>query len=413
MNQDLGQQKPAIMAGRRGLMKNLLASLVVVLAATPVMAVFPGTDLYLPSIAHGQGQCPDGVCAQWRSDVWIYNPSPTSVDVELCFLQRGQENLSPASQSLTVAAGETRELTDVVAILFNLDEGYGALRVTSDVAVVVTGRVYDSNVQTSGGTGSAGQFCGGLPAASAIGAGQSTELIGLAEDSEDLLRSNFGLVEVSGSAATVAVSRCDGAGTVLATRTYELRGREAIQKSVGDVGGPPGSNQRLTVEVTAGSGRVLAFASRLDNRTGDPSTVEMVIPATLGNVRVGTFEGTVTTASGLIDGAIELTISEQGMTAFAGVAGISCGTVGDFVVDFSAHPEVPVAVADGSFVATVTIPYGDGDPPLFTTEWTLSGVFGDDQSFGGSLDSATTGGSGDWAQCNAAVVRSWQAGARP
>ncbi len=74
--------------------------------------------------------------------------------------------------------------------------------------------------------------------------------------------------------------------------------------------------------------------------------MEMVIPATLGNARIGTFEGTVTTASGLIDGAIELTISEQGMTAFAGVAGISCGIGGGFVVDFSANREVPVEVAD-------------------------------------------------------------------
>ncbi|HVN33234.1 MAG TPA: hypothetical protein VMT45_14750, partial [Thermoanaerobaculaceae bacterium] len=45
-----------------------------------------------------------------------------------------------------------------------------------------------------------------------------------------------------------------------------------------------GTNQRIRVAVTGGSGRVITNASRLDNRTGDPATIEMV-----GGGREGTY----------------------------------------------------------------------------------------------------------------------------
>ncbi len=392
-------------------MKHAIVFFVFIVTLTPAaLAVEAGMDLYLPSVGHGEGQCPGGVCSQWRSDTWIYNPSESATaTVEVEFLQRDSANHSPPSQTVSVAPGETRELLDVVLSLFGLDNAYGALRFVSDLEVVVTGRVYDANVQTNLGTGTAGQFFAALPAAMAIGLDQGTDLFGLAQDVDGTWRSNFGLVETSATAVTVEVSARDASGALLATRSYELEPREVIQRSILDVGGGIGSNHRLEVRVTSGSGRVLAFASRLDNRTGDPSTVEMWVAAT--SHATGAFEGAVWDPAGtLLDGVVRLSVSQDGLVAYEGLAGIPCGS-GTFVVDFFDIPTAPVAISDGLFNATATIAYSDGSTTVFTTEWTLDGAVGDHGVVTGTLRSDTTGGTGAWADCNAdGVVRAWRAG---
>jgi len=385
----------------------------IAIAAPAAYAVVAGKDLYLPSVGHGQGQCPGGICSQWRSDAWIYNPSASATaTVQILFLHRDQENATPPSETVTVAPGETKELPDVVLAVFNLDDVYGALRFVSDIDVVVTGRVYDENVVTNKGTGTAGQFFAGLPAEMAIGNGESTDLIGLAQDSGNVSRTNFGLVETGGAAVTVEVAKLDSTGATLATKSYELRSREVIQKSITNLGGALGTNQRVAVRVTGGSGRALAFASRLDNRTGDPSTVEMWRPATEAVHTTGTFHGAVWDPAGtLLDGVVQLDVTENGITAYEGLAGIPCGATEDYVVDFADTPPTAVSISGGVFTATVTIPYSDGGSTVFTTVWTLSGTMGEDGVLDGSLRSDTSGGTGSWEPCNAVnVSRQWRAG---
>jgi hypothetical protein len=244
----------------------------------------PGTDLFVPSVGHGGGQEVNGVRAQWRADVWIYNPSATqAATVDLFLLVRGQTNLSPASRRYTINAGEVRYLQDVVYGEFGLDSTYGALRCTSNLPVFLTGTSYDANVtvETKGrGVGSAGQFFAGLPATAAISAGEVVDLFGLDQDgvqTNGTWRSNLALVETSGSPVDIEIQRVDTAGTTVDSRTLTLQGREArqIDYVITYLVGSPGSNQRIRVLATGGSGRVLATASRIDNRTGDPSTIEM------------------------------------------------------------------------------------------------------------------------------------------
>jgi len=250
------------------------------------LAATPATDLYLPSVGHARGACPGGVCSQWRTDVWIFNPpSNPGANVTVSFLRRDAANTNPDQVTLALAPGEVQEIADAVLELFGADDAYGALRFVADVPVVVTGRIYDANVQTAKGTGTAGQLFVGLPATVAIGTGQSTDLIGLAQDSSAVWRSNFGFVETAGAPATVRVQRLDAQGNEIAAKTYSVREREAKQFNIADVVGPAAANQRLRISVTDGAGRILAFGSRIDNTTGDPSTVEM----TVGGGRDGTY----------------------------------------------------------------------------------------------------------------------------
>jgi len=400
-------------------MKTRLVALSLTLIATSAWAVAPGKDAYLVSVGHAQGACPGGVCSQWRTAVWIHNPSTTTTaNVTMYFLERNKANTTPVQQTLTVAPGETKEYLDAVLSPLGVDGKYGGIRVTSDIDVVVTGRIFDENVpSTKGGTGTSGQFFAGLPPSMAIGNGSSTDILGMRQDSGTTcgtFRSNFGFQEVTGNGCTVQVQKIDSTGTVLATKSYTIEARAQRQYAITDIGGPLGSNQRLHVTVTSGDGKVLVFGSRIDNCTGDPSTVEMT--ATLVSApSTGLFDGVVLTSDGvLIDGGIEVVITSAGLTGFSGFSGLPCGT-DSYIVDFSATASTPIPLeSDGSFSAEATIPYNDGLTTVFTTVWTLDGTLGADGAIQGTLTSVTSGGvsSGgvDYSTCDGTVERDWRAG---
>ena len=272
-------------------MKKTLAMLFLVMVAGSALATVPGTDLYVPAVGHGLGQVVDGVQAWWRGDVWIFNPSTTqTATVDIFLLLRNQGNPNPAVRRITVNARETRYLPDIVFDTFALDNTYGGLRITSNIPVVVSGRSYDANVKVEGKSqGTAGQFFSGVPAALAIGLGDSTDVIGLDQDgfqTTGLWRSNLAFVETTGNSVDLTISRIDSNGTQLGSIGYHLEGRQVSQINyvITAIVNTTGTNQRIRVAVTGGTGRVIANASRMDNRTGDPATIEMV-----GGGREGTY----------------------------------------------------------------------------------------------------------------------------
>jgi len=272
-------------------MRKILAVLFVVMVAGSALATVPGMDLYVPAVGHGLGQVVDGVQANWRGDVWVFNPSTTQpATVDIFLLLRNQGNPNPAVRRITVNAGETRYLPDIVFNTFALDNTYGGLRITSNIPVVVSGRSYDANVKVEGKSqGTAGQFFSGVPADLAIGLGDSTDVIGLDQDgfqTSGLWRSNLAFVETTGNPTDLTIQRVDLNGTVLGTIGYHLEGRQVSQINyvITSIVNTTGTNQRIHVAVTGGTGRVIANASRMDNRTGDPATIEMV-----GGGREGTY----------------------------------------------------------------------------------------------------------------------------
>jgi len=263
-----------------------LCFVVVLLAlAVSASAVVPTGEVYLASVGRGPGSCVDSVCAQWRTSAWATNLSSTqTATVQIAFLRRGQANLSPTTVPVSLAPGESREFADIFADTFNLDGVFGALRFRSDIPVAVHGRIFDANVHTNKGTGTAGQFFPGVPLEAAIVNGKSTEIAGLAQDSGGVTRSNFGMVEVEGKSCTVLAELLNGAGVSQASKVYQVLPLESLQDAITVIGGPLGTNQRVRLTVTAGDGAVIGFGSRIDNTTGDPSTSEMtnasVAPAT-------------------------------------------------------------------------------------------------------------------------------------
>ena len=275
-------------------MKTSIFVLVASLLAATASAVMPATDQFVPALAHAGGFGD----AQWRGDVWIYNPAadrPATVDI---YLLLRQPNPTPTPQRITVQPGETRYFEDIIgAGLFGQSNAAGGIRVVSSSPVVVTARSYNANVtMANGATGTSGQFFGGVPAAIAVGAGDATDVIGLDQDPSGTtagFRSNLALVETTGNPVSFAIDRLDPDGTVVGTLAcdgsgpcaplgpWEVRQLDLVLTKFSP---PSGANQRLRIRITGGNGRLIAAGSRIDNITGDPSTVEMA-----GGGRVGTY----------------------------------------------------------------------------------------------------------------------------
>jgi hypothetical protein len=399
-------------------MSKSLAALILAMLAGTAGATVPGTDLFVPAVGHGLGAISGGVQAWWRGDVWIFNPSTSqTATVDVYLLLRNQGNPTPAVRRITIDAGDTRYLPDVVYNTFGADNTYGGLRVVSTIPVVVSGRSYDANVTVTGKPqGSAGQFFSGVPAELAIGLGDSTDIIGLDQDAYQttgLWRSNLAFVETTGNPVDLTISRVDSNGTVLGSIGQHLEGRQVSQINyvLTAVVATYGSNQRIRVAVTGGTGHVITNASRMDNRTGDPATVESVMV-----YRIGRFEGVVldATSSTRVDGGIQLQIGGGALTTYSGVTGIGCTDGSSFTLDFSPNGGSSIGInADGTFVTSVSIPYTDGASTLFTTNWTLTGARAADGTWSGTLRSETTGGANvggyNYAQCNGISTRPWRA----
>jgi hypothetical protein len=293
-------------------------------AATPSFAGFSGTELYLPAVGAAPGVPP----AVWYTTVWVHNPSTIRADVTFSLLER-QANPSPRMATDSIPPGDTKRYDNAVETLFGF-EGFGGLRITANVKIVVSSRIYSQ--PGSAIEDSTGQFFAGIPVSFAIGAGESTEIVGgwqtQPAGSSDF-RFNYGFIETTGTGTCqVEVTAKDEAGIVLGTRSYTVRQWEQLQRSFADqFPGISNDNIRLTVAVSSGDGRVIAFGSSVSNGAQDPSTLEMAFAEELlaENGQGGTITG-VTAGAGLSGGGTTGTVTLN-VGAGDGIA-VGANTVG-------------------------------------------------------------------------------------
>lgn len=207
---------------------------------------------------------------RWRSDVSIFNPSSEAISATMTFYRQG-DPANPISKLVTIGPGSVELLTDILRTTFGATDTGGALHLTTDgeSALVATARTYNQR-----SAGSLGQFIPAVTSAQSVGLGGRALQIMQAEES-DRLRCNLGITEMSGAETVVEVAavvpRALAAPVMRMTLApFEFRQINSVFRQMGleNV-----FNGRLFVRVVGGSGTVSAYASSIDNQSGDPAYI--------------------------------------------------------------------------------------------------------------------------------------------
>ncbi len=208
--------------------------------------------------------------SHWRSDVAVLNGSSQPVAVEYV--------LYSPSGTLTrqvVVAANGQDLRKDIAAWLGYTSGSGALEVRSDQDVFVMGRTYNQVDATH----TYGQnYDGQEPGLGLLAAGQSAWLPLLTQTPD--FRCNVAITNSGASAASVTLSLYDGQGNLVWSGSDESGsigpgGFIQYLKPFQNHGGRNDiENGYAKVTVNSGSG-VMAWASVIDERTGDPTTIFM------------------------------------------------------------------------------------------------------------------------------------------
>ena len=243
-----------------------------VLILPPAKAVATGNDVYIAAAAHVAG----AAGTNWRTNLEVHNPGSARAQYTIALLKKNLTNTSPTTRSFSLEGGKSMRYEDVLLSVFGFD-GAGALRVTpTSGSIMVTSRTFND-----ASSGTFGQFIAGVTTESAIAHGQEGRLIQLSRSSSasDGFRTNIGFVNATGSSIEVKVEMYAGEGTRLGEKTYTLKPFEYDQVSdiFGQVTNGEVENGFAVVSTTTSGARFFAYASVVDNRSGDP----VYIPATV------------------------------------------------------------------------------------------------------------------------------------
>lgn len=236
------------------------------LLVSPAMpSTISGTRYVLPGVA----DLSTGT-ANWRSDVRIYNGGTATTPATLTYYKQG-DPATTSSIDISLAPGEVKVLDSILARTFGATSTGGVLHVTTAAAskLVVTGRTYDQQT-----LGTYGQFIPAVTDTEAVAlGGRPLQLLQIEES--DRFRTNVGLAEVTGNAATVELTAVVPDSTVATKLQWPLRAFEFVQlnnvlkmMALGTT-----YNARISIKVLSGTGKVTAYASMIDNATQDPTYV--------------------------------------------------------------------------------------------------------------------------------------------
>ena len=237
----------------------------------------PGSYAYVvPTSAHKAGY--NGT--SWVTDLVLTNPGLTDSTARVYFIKGGRDNTGSMARPVIVPLRRSARLTDVVASTFSETNASGAIAVGSDVPLIVTSRTYNDAL-----TGTYGQFVAGTPVAQAFGSGTSAWLTGLSQSVSDTVgfRTNIGVVNAGPQHVRVEIALYGSDGFYLGSRWVDLNPYDFQQLDKVFVGlAPSGVDAGYALVSSNTPGAVLfAYASVIDNGTGDPIAVPASVPPTL------------------------------------------------------------------------------------------------------------------------------------
>ena len=366
------------------MIRRLLTSiLLMALAAAPAVALSPGETVIVPAAGRG---------APWGTDLYVMNPGTATVNVTVYWLVRDQANTNPASFSFSLPGGDTEVLEDVILNDFELNEGNGAFLVVADGEVIVNSRIFASD-----GTATFGQGFEGIPDWAATQAGSATDVVGLSQNAG--FRCNV-YATAGETGAVINFSLRDPQGGVLASTALSLDEFEPYLRRVNQLF--PGlanfDNATLHAEVT--TGMAVVGASKVDNASTDPTTLESA----------------ATGGAGGIDGTYQFALYDSLLFAAGGNLVISGGQVIAIVGTYfnwdkldGTEPACPLLFQWGQgFTPTPVTDFADGVTFADSYQpsgsgvmtWTVEFVPGNGPSLEGQVTAVGSEFSGQDAGCN-------------
>lgn len=206
----------------------------------------------------------------WTTDLTLTNLGESEASVTLRFLGHDEDGHSGPLAELTLAAGETRIVTDVLGSLFGLGSGYGAIRATSPSSRI------DLRTETStpGPGGSYGHAVPALPREDWI-EGTVTRVLGPVSETASE-RTNLVLVNGNEAPLSVTVALRSTEGAILASRNVDLppRGMTQLSRVVRGLGiTDPVEDARIELSAATADAAFVASAVVIDTATNDPRTL--------------------------------------------------------------------------------------------------------------------------------------------
>lgn len=258
-------------------------------------------SLIIPAVAHATG-----LNSEWQTDVRIVNLGLEKRTYKLLWTSTATDaTVSGKSSELELAPGQSAALDDVVRQWYGLgslpgENAQGVLEIrplaTSGPGKGATGAVTKSLVSVASSrmynrtpAGTLGEFIPAIPFAAFVGGtapeGETKSVLSLQQLAQSsAFRTNIGVTEASGKPVGVEMRFFDAVGTRILTVPLELRSGEhrQLNQILAEHGLTEVGSVRAEVEVVAGDGRITAYASVVDNASGDPLQVHAVDLAKIG-----------------------------------------------------------------------------------------------------------------------------------
>lgn len=371
----------------------LLVIFVALGISSAALALSPGTQLFVPAAARGQGKG----TSVWVTDLYIFNPGTTSVSVDLYYLPRDTDNSLATPVSFTIQPGNTLVLPDVILNTFGLGGSQGgAFRIMATGQVLANCRIYN---QATGGT--FGQGLEGIPVGDSVTPGSPTDIVGLTNNGSlpGTFRTNIFATNTSSSQTSVTFTLVSTSGSQLATRTYTLDPYSAFYAPVGDLGA--GSFDNATLHVVVSSGSAVVVASKNDNTFSDGTTLEAWWQAgTAAGTPDGTYYldvedsqgpvggGRMIVANGLVTSMygsyVNFEQDENPADGYADCPIVFGWAVENDLTDPSYTPIVTSGFANGVQILNSYNEY-QGGPLLGDINWTITFTVSNNMSLSGTL----------------------------
>ncbi len=229
----------------------------------------PGPSCHEWLLASGARVRGDGGTS-WKTDLTAVNGGESEATLFLRFLGHDADGRNGPERSFRLAAGRSMTWSDVLGSVFELEEAWGAIQLRSaSPDLVVTSQTF-----TPGGGGSYGQSVPLFAETELIRGSASRTIPAIREDAS--FRTNLVLANGSEAACDVDVSLVSEGGTLLGTRRVPLPplGMTQLTRVVRELGVTVAvSGARLVLSTPTASGAFAAYASVVDEKTGDPRTL--------------------------------------------------------------------------------------------------------------------------------------------